>query len=201
MKSKFAILGLACVAALLGACTKQPAREETIARAYFDKVLRNEWVPYRIGGISGYTVRNYELVSASNGLAVVKITYASKTGTDIVKTKRYMVDAQGELRPLERDDIDEGIRANLARMLLLANEEHGFASKLKGGRLLYADLSDAALKRVASLRPQAGEDYRTAELETGGGTDAFARVRVKTADLRTIEVTIEEAPLLEIAFN
>jgi len=196
---KPALLSILLAFAMLG-CSRQeqslaqakPA-EETAVKAYFDHVLRNEPVPYRIGGVSGYVVRNYELMSAGNGLAVVRLTVASRAGTDLVQTKRYAIESDGRLRPLESEDIDESVRENLATMLWLTSQERGFGAKLKDGKIAFRDLSPDAQHALTNLHSHAGEDYRNAELVTGGGVFPFSEISVTLSNGRVVRLTSDEA--------
>jgi len=151
---------------LLAGCAKQPPHEEQIARTYFDRVLRGDAVPYRIGGVLGYTIRNYEIANVSSGLVVVKVTYASQAGTDLVKTKRYAITGD-KLAPLDLEDIDQGVRYNLACVIMWAagGKDRSWEAKIENDHVKFSAIADHEVA-LRGLHAQAGEDYRSVMLTT-----------------------------------
>jgi len=185
------ILLFALVASLFAGCEKQIASEELIARSYFDRVLRQDIVPYRLGGVVGYTIRNYEVVNVSRGLVVLKLTYASNTGNDLVKTKRYAVTA-GRLTPLDMEDVIEGVRYNLACVIIwaAAGEDRSWETKVVDDRVAFSAVADHEVA-LRGLQSQAGEDYRDVVLLTK--QQGITGGSIKLRDGRTVSMGVVEA--------
>jgi hypothetical protein len=117
MKHTLQIVVLFLLTLLLAGCTWS----KWVASRYLNAARGGEELPYAVAGVSGYTIVDYDIIKQGSGILVVKITYTSTRGNDIVQTKKFEV-RDGKLRALDPNDIRETIGENLARLLKLMKE-------------------------------------------------------------------------------
>lgn len=146
---------------LLWGCTRPP---ESGVKTYFDKLLREEWV-HDLGGVTGYELRNYEIVRSTKELTVVKLTFAAKSGSDLQQTKRFKINQEGFVVPLEREDVLAGVQHNLRYVFEQAFGIDHKALGLGADSVVFGDLLVKANETAyGNLISVAGEDYKKAVL-------------------------------------
>lgn len=194
MKTKLlaALLGLALA---LSSCLAKPSAQEAAVRNYFDRVLRGEFSLYDLGGVTGYSVRSYEVVSVAPGLAIVKVTFASRAGTDLTKTKRFRFDAKNRLLPVEPEDVREGVKLNLAKLLITASGEkwEKWRELPRGGKIRYGDLFPDRGDALKATHPVAGEDYMNTQLGIDSERLMIVTAQIALSGLGTVEIDLDDA--------
>jgi hypothetical protein len=98
----------------LALCVGGCSRASREVHLVFDAALRGtEHMDYAVAGISRYQIQAYEIVQTSGSLVMVKVTYSTKSGRDLVETKKFELTAGGQLRSIEREDIETYIKGSL----------------------------------------------------------------------------------------
>jgi hypothetical protein len=117
-----------------------------------------------VAGVSDYVVVNYEIVDQDGNVVVAKITYSSKSGNDIVQTKRFKVQ-NGRLYSLDPNEIRDSIRNNLIalRGKLWGRLEHWGAGCSDGESISIGNLlgEDHLLDNFNETYAVNGENYNT----------------------------------------
>lgn len=184
------ILGLL----LLIGCAKEPRvaiapTVEPPAKKYFDAVLRGS-APYILPGVSGYSVRSYQVENDLGDVVTVRITFASQAGTDLVKTKRFAVDKSGRLAAMERADIQDAIRTNLTLIALAAKR----ANRINGAPISWGMLVEQKLINPDTLRRWDGEDYSKVKIRPAEGVGDEVALTDATGEELTVRFDRETPP-------
>lgn len=156
MKPLFRFAPIPVLVALLIAATSC-AKKASIADTYFAAAMA-ERAPYRLPGVSGHTIRSYEVVQSTSDLVVVRVTFAGKLGNDIVRTKKFAV-VNGQLRAVERADIHDGIKLNLLslcdvvdRLLLMDTDVKDITYEKLLAEIALRKLTPVAKENYSDLR-------------------------------------------------
>ena len=171
-----------CILVLCVGCS--PSEDE--ARKVFDGAMRG-FTPYPVAGITGYEIRAYSVVQNAGNIVAVKVTYASKSGMDIVQTKKFKM-AGGRLRSADRGDIDSHIKATLEEIgawIQLVYMDGNSQGAITWDKVV-AKVGSDVMKKYGPESSVNGEDYSKIEFVTGEGRSL--KLKVTDGDFHTIEV-------------
>jgi len=71
-----------------------------IARQRVDKWLEQYvagQAPYRVQGVSGYSLAAYKILKSSNGVVTTELVFKNQRGGDIVETHNFQLNSNGEI--------------------------------------------------------------------------------------------------------
>lgn len=128
-------------------------------KKFFDAALAGN-TPYEVPGVTGYEIRSYEIVQKLDNLVVVRLTYGTKLGTDLVETKKFKINKEHRLVATDQKDIIKAIRSNLMTIAAVVDqvllENPDGPERLE--KLKWMNMVKQA-PTISNISPVNGEDY------------------------------------------
>jgi len=67
--------------------------------AWLEKYIAGQ-APYEVQGVSGYSLVAYKIIKSSNGIVTVELIFKNQRGGDVLETRNFRLNSQGEVEQL-----------------------------------------------------------------------------------------------------